>query len=106
MGVRGASVTHAKRIAHVKRKIMVGNFTICGSVERVGQTMYIHGILSESFIYCEVAGFSSLRQEACELKQSYHNIYLHCLIIEAILRFTCALRFACAYIRFVPRVSI
>ena len=59
-------------------------FTICGSVERVGQTMYIHGILSESFIYCEVAGFSSLRREACELKQSFHNIYLHCLIIEAI----------------------
>jgi len=26
-----------------------GRFTICVSVERVGQTMYIHGILSDSF---------------------------------------------------------
>ena len=82
--VDSIAVTHIATLQHRCLPFDYNIFTICGSVERVGQTMYIHGILSESFIYCEVAGFSSLRREACELKQSYHNIYLHCLIIEAI----------------------
>ena len=54
---------------------------ICVSVERVSQTMLVHGIFSESS-----SGLLCRRKDVgiCELKQSYYEILLHCLIIEAI----------------------